>query len=89
VYGFDRGGALTVVTRLPIGLEESGGWHPSEDVVVVPDGAYADALTGRPFTGPLIAVAELFDALPVALLVRSDDAADAGGAIDRNGGDRA
>jgi (1->4)-alpha-D-glucan 1-alpha-D-glucosylmutase len=89
VFGFDGGGALTVVTRLPIGLEESGGWHPSDDVLVVPGAAFEDALTGRRLAGPAIAVAELFDALPVALLVRSDGAADAGGAADRNGGDRA
>jgi (1->4)-alpha-D-glucan 1-alpha-D-glucosylmutase len=90
VFGFDRGGALTAVTRLPVRLEESGGWHPSDDVLVVPNGEFEDALTGRRFAGPVIVVAELFEDLPAALLVRPDGrAADDGDrAADRNDGDR-
>ena len=35
VLAFDRGGAVTVVTRLPIGLEATGGW--GETVLRLPD----------------------------------------------------
>ncbi|WP_027861018.1 malto-oligosyltrehalose synthase [Marmoricola sp. URHB0036] len=36
VLAFDRGGAITVVTRLPLGLEARGGW--GETVLLLPDG---------------------------------------------------
>ena len=36
VLAFDRGGAITVVTRLPLGLEAKGGW--GDTVLRLPDG---------------------------------------------------
>jgi (1->4)-alpha-D-glucan 1-alpha-D-glucosylmutase len=36
VLAFDRGGAVTVVTRLPLGLAEKGGW--GETVLALPSG---------------------------------------------------
>ena len=36
VLAFDRGGAITVVTRLPLGLEAEGGW--GDTVLRLPDG---------------------------------------------------
>lgn len=69
VLGFDRGGAITLVTRLPLGLARGGGW--GDTVVPLPDGAWRDALTGRRVVGraPL---ADVLGELPVALLVRDD-----------------
>jgi (1->4)-alpha-D-glucan 1-alpha-D-glucosylmutase len=48
VLAFDRGGAVTVVTRLPLGLAELGGW--GETVVALPGGArrVADVLGDDP-----------------------------------------
>ena len=48
VLAFDRGGALTVATRLPIGLAARG-W--GETVLPLPEGAWADLLTGREHSG--------------------------------------
>jgi (1->4)-alpha-D-glucan 1-alpha-D-glucosylmutase len=49
VLAFDRGGAVTVVTRLPLGLAERGGW--GETTLALPDGTsplVADLLAGEP-----------------------------------------
>jgi len=48
VLAFDRGGAVTVVTRLPVGLSALGGW--GDTVLRLPDGptAVADVLAGEP-----------------------------------------
>jgi (1->4)-alpha-D-glucan 1-alpha-D-glucosylmutase len=48
VLAFDRGGAVTVVTRLPVGLSARGGW--GDTVLRLPDGpaAVADVLAGEP-----------------------------------------
>ncbi len=45
---FDRGGAITVVTRLPIGLEAKGGW--GDTLLRLPDGSarVADVLAEGP-----------------------------------------
>jgi (1->4)-alpha-D-glucan 1-alpha-D-glucosylmutase len=67
VIAFDRGGAITVATRLPVGLQARGGWDGT--TVSLPDGAWADALTGRPFTGEA-PVAHVLSEHPAAILVR-------------------
>ncbi len=41
VLAFDRGGAVTVVTRLPLGLEEKGGW--GDTVLHLPEGRWRNA----------------------------------------------
>jgi (1->4)-alpha-D-glucan 1-alpha-D-glucosylmutase len=64
---FDRGGAVTVVTRLPVGLARRGGW--GDTVLRLPEGEYAEQLTGRRFSGG-VDLAELLDPLPVALLAQ-------------------
>ena len=64
VLAFDRGGAVTVVTRLPVGLDERGGWG---DTVLSLDGTWRDVLTGRVVTSRLD---DVLRDLPVALLVR-------------------
>ncbi|WP_369961385.1 malto-oligosyltrehalose synthase [Leifsonia sp. EB34] len=65
LVAFDRGGAVTLATRLPARLAQAGGWGDTS-VDLGPD-AYRDELTGREVSGrtPL---AELFDRYPVALL---------------------
>jgi (1->4)-alpha-D-glucan 1-alpha-D-glucosylmutase len=62
---FDRGGAVTVVTRRPVGLHRRGGW---DDTTVTLPGASRDVFTGRAFTG-VVGLAGLLDPYPVALLV--------------------
>ncbi len=64
---FDRGGAITVATRLPATLERDGGWR---DTVLELDAAATDVLTGRSFGDGAVRLAELFAVYPVALLVR-------------------
>lgn len=62
---FDRGGAVTVATRLPVRLEGRGGWAGT--VAELP-GGLVDVLTGRPHGGT-VRLAELLSTYPVALLV--------------------
>ncbi|MET4058569.1 (1-_4)-alpha-D-glucan 1-alpha-D-glucosylmutase [Arthrobacter sp. UYP6] len=71
LFGFDRGGAITLTTRLPLKLESMGGWR--DTAVALDAGIYRDVLTGRirKCSGRLAAV-DLFDTYPVALLVRED-----------------
>lgn len=68
---FDRGGAVTVATRLPLGLAARGGW--ADTVLMRQAGAVTDALTGRSFSGAQIRLEELMATYPVALLVPAAD----------------
>ena len=43
--GMIGGGAITVATRLPVGLRRKGGW--GDTVVPLPPGLWTDLLTGR------------------------------------------
>lgn len=63
---FDRGGAIAVVTRLPLGLERRGGW--GETLLPVPEGRWVELLSGREVDGGAVALADLLRDLPVALL---------------------
>ncbi len=67
VLAFDRGGAITVATRLPLGLAARGGWGGT--TLELPAGRWIDRLTGREADGRL---ADLLADHPVALLVRED-----------------
>jgi (1->4)-alpha-D-glucan 1-alpha-D-glucosylmutase len=77
-FAFARGdadgvGAVTVVTRLAVGLAASGGW--GEHDVTLPPGEWQDALTGRVVVGSegaggSVRLARVMADLPVALLVR-------------------
>jgi (1->4)-alpha-D-glucan 1-alpha-D-glucosylmutase len=62
---FDRGGVITVATRLPAGLERAGGWGTT----AVDVGPVSDAISGRRFRAA-IPLAELLADYPVAMLVR-------------------
>jgi (1->4)-alpha-D-glucan 1-alpha-D-glucosylmutase len=64
---FDRGGAIAVATRLPVGLATRGGW--GDTALELPEGQWRDVLTDRPASSSL---AELLSELPVALLVRAE-----------------
>lgn len=72
---FDRGGAVAIATRLPVGLEQAGGW--GDTVVVLPQRPVLDAFTGRRYDGGELRLAEVLERYPVALLVEveQDDAA--------------
>jgi (1->4)-alpha-D-glucan 1-alpha-D-glucosylmutase len=65
VVAFDRGGAITVATRLPASLAARGGWG---DTRLELGGRYRDAVTGRSRSG-WTSVGDLLADLPVALLV--------------------
>jgi (1->4)-alpha-D-glucan 1-alpha-D-glucosylmutase len=69
VVAFDRGGAVTVATRLPVGLSASG-W--GDTALRLPTGAWRDLLSGSRAvsTADGAPVADALAALPVALLVR-------------------
>ncbi|MEV6165870.1 malto-oligosyltrehalose synthase [Streptomyces sp. NPDC052052] len=65
------GEVVTVVTRLSLRLADSGGWRGTE-LTLPDDGPWADLLSpGRTFTGPGVALADLFAERPVALLSRA------------------
>ncbi|GAA3452703.1 malto-oligosyltrehalose synthase [Dactylosporangium matsuzakiense] len=63
---FDRGGALTVATRLPVALAAAGGWR--DTALHLPEGSWTDALTGRGV--PSAALGDILATYPVALLVK-------------------
>ena len=65
LLAFDRGGVVTVATRLPLGLADAGGWRDTR--LELPEGDWRDLLTDRPADAD---VGRLLDTLPVALLVR-------------------
>jgi (1->4)-alpha-D-glucan 1-alpha-D-glucosylmutase len=67
LVAFDRGGAVTVATRLPVRLAATGGWLDTE--LALPE-RYVDVLTGRELAGR-VQVAQVLDRYPVALLLRA------------------
>jgi (1->4)-alpha-D-glucan 1-alpha-D-glucosylmutase len=74
VLAFDRGGAVTVATRLPIGLQRRGGW--GDTMLRLTPGPWRDVITGRSTgstTGEL-RLADLLGDYPVALLVKEPQA---------------
>jgi (1->4)-alpha-D-glucan 1-alpha-D-glucosylmutase len=71
VVAFDRGGAVTLATRLPIGLIAVGGW--ADTTIAVSGRSYIDVLTQNRFDGPILRVADVLARYPVALLVAADD----------------
>ncbi len=69
VVAYDRGGAITVATRKPLGLNRFGGWSGTSVSLAVAEGT--DILTGESYPGPHIPVADLLSTYPVALVVGS------------------
>jgi (1->4)-alpha-D-glucan 1-alpha-D-glucosylmutase len=72
VLAFDRGGAVTVATRLPVGLASGDGW--GETTLHLPGGTWRDVVTGNAVTSSDdgARLSEVLARLPVALLVRED-----------------
>ncbi|MBG6182271.1 (1-_4)-alpha-D-glucan 1-alpha-D-glucosylmutase [Arthrobacter sp. CAN_A214] len=70
IFAFNRGGVVVLVTRLPYGLENRGGW--GDTTVHLPDGSYTCAITGTAVTGGIVRAADLFPTFPAALLVQED-----------------
>ena len=73
VLAFDRGGAVTVATRLPVGFAARDGWGTT--ALQLPGGAWRDVITGAVMTGSDtrgLQVSEVLRSLPVALLVREN-----------------
>lgn len=68
VLAFDRGGAIAVATRLPVGLAARGGWD--DTVLMLPAGTWRDALTGRMIEGGPAALADILRDFPAALVTR-------------------
>lgn len=63
---FDRGGAVTLATRLPIGLAAAGGW--GDTTLLLPRRRYVEVITGAELDGGELAIGELLRRYPVALL---------------------
>ena len=70
LIAIDRGGAVALATRLPLGLESEGGW--GDTTVLLPGGMFTDLLTGWRFDGGETPVRELLSRFPVALLLRDE-----------------
>ena len=68
MLAFDRGGAITVATRLPVGLAARGGWGDTR--LDLPPGRWRDVLDRRGHRRRRLA--DLLATHPVALLVRED-----------------
>jgi len=70
VVAFDRGGVVTVATRRPVHLAETG-W--GDTALALATGAWQDLLTGSRVVSASggVQLAELLTQLPVALLVRA------------------
>ncbi|MFC4243660.1 malto-oligosyltrehalose synthase [Gryllotalpicola reticulitermitis] len=66
LVAFDRGRVAAFATRLPLGLEATGGWD--EETAVELGAGAVDELTGRRFAGRTL-LRELFASYPVALMV--------------------
>jgi len=66
LVAFDRGGAITLATRLPVGLSAAGGW--GNTTLVLPPGRYRDVFTGTVYCDEL-SMADALDRYPVALLL--------------------
>jgi (1->4)-alpha-D-glucan 1-alpha-D-glucosylmutase len=64
---FQRGRVMALATRLPVGLDRRGGWQ--DTVLRPPCQEFADVLTHRSFSGPVVPVGEILTRYPVALLV--------------------
>ena len=68
---FDRGGAVTLATRLPVTLAAAGGWGDTS--IVLPGHELVDTITGRHFPGGNLLFADLFEKYPVALLAPAEE----------------
>jgi (1->4)-alpha-D-glucan 1-alpha-D-glucosylmutase len=63
---FDRGGAVTIGTRFPLGLDKRGGWGDTS--IILPGRPVIDLISGRTFAGGILPLADVLADYPVALL---------------------
>lgn len=63
---FTRGGAISIATRLPVGLAARGGW--GDTIVMVPGRPMIDVVTGTRFEGGALRLGDVLATYPVALL---------------------
>jgi (1->4)-alpha-D-glucan 1-alpha-D-glucosylmutase len=68
VVAATRGDVVTVVPRLPVGLDRRGGW--ADTSVRLPAGSWRDLLGGAAVGGGDVAAADLLASFPVAVLAR-------------------
>jgi (1->4)-alpha-D-glucan 1-alpha-D-glucosylmutase len=73
LVAFDRGGAITLATRLPLGLARHGGWDDTTIELHSARNGYVDALTGRLYPEGVLRIADALKTYPVALLQRVED----------------
>lgn len=66
MMGFDRGGAITIATRLPLRLARAGGWAAT--TCTLPAGDWTEQFTGRRHAG-VVPLEDLLSDYPVALLI--------------------
>ncbi|MDJ0335590.1 malto-oligosyltrehalose synthase [Salinibacterium sp. G-O1] len=66
LIAFDRGGAVTLATRLPIGLDARGGWGST--TVLLAQRPIVDVITGAEYEGGELELSVLLSQYPVALL---------------------
>jgi (1->4)-alpha-D-glucan 1-alpha-D-glucosylmutase len=64
LIAFDRGGAITLATRLPVELAATGGWRDATLKITSP---HIDVLTGQRWSGT-VAIQDVLASYPVALL---------------------
>jgi (1->4)-alpha-D-glucan 1-alpha-D-glucosylmutase len=67
VVAFDRGGAIALGTRLPVGLQAQGGW--GDTLLLLPRGSFTDIIADREFEGGPTPAETIFADYPVALLM--------------------
>jgi (1->4)-alpha-D-glucan 1-alpha-D-glucosylmutase len=84
---FDRGGAVTIGTRLPVSLAAMGGW--ADTLLVLPHRPYRDLITGTAYDGGELPLARVLDRYPVALLVEEERAEEERAEEERAEGDAA
>ncbi|MHA6668314.1 malto-oligosyltrehalose synthase [Homoserinimonas sp. A447] len=72
VIAVDRGEAIVIATRLPVGLAAAGGWR--DTALTIPARRWVDELTGTVVEGPRLPLEELLHPYPVALLRAADRA---------------
>ncbi|MCA0295800.1 MAG: malto-oligosyltrehalose synthase [Actinobacteria bacterium] len=83
LVGFDRGGAIALATRLPVGLAAAGGWRGTW--IALPEGRWRDLVSGRLVAADergSVLLADVFATYPVALLVREERRAGERGRFD-------
>jgi (1->4)-alpha-D-glucan 1-alpha-D-glucosylmutase len=68
VLAFDRGGVVTVATRLPVGLSRHGGWY--DTTLSLDAHSWTEVFTNTSYGGSRLAVADVLHRYPVALLVK-------------------